>query len=86
VFDAVNEIPVLSVARPDGRYLAVSGCKEAGREQEPHEFFLEKARVGLNAGAQFGPGGEGYVRLNFGCPRATLVAALERMRAALEAR
>ncbi len=86
VFDAVNEIPGLSMTRPEGTYLAWIDCKEAGLEQEPHEFFLEKARVGLNAGAQFGPGGEGYVRLNFGCPRATLVAALERMRAALEAR
>lgn len=86
VFDAVNEIPGLSMTRPEGTYLAWIDCKEAGLEQEPHKFFLEKARVGLNAGAQFGPGGEGYVRLNFGCPRATLVAALERMRAALEAR
>jgi len=86
VFDAVNEIPGLSMTRPEGTYLAWIDCKAAGLVQEPHKFFLEKARVGLNAGAQFGPGGEGYVRLNFGCPRATLVAALERMRAALEAR
>lgn len=86
VFDAVNEIPGLSMTRPEGTYLAWIDCKAAGLVQEPHKFFLEKARVGLNAGAQFGPGGEEYVRLNFGCPRATLVAALERMRAALEAR
>ena len=47
-------------------------------------FFLEEARVGLNDGATFGKAGEGFVRLNFGCPRSTLMEGLERMRAALE--
>jgi cystathionine beta-lyase len=51
-----------------------------------HKFFLEQAGVALNDGASFGPGGEGYVRLNFGCPRARLVEALERMADALVAR
>jgi cystathionine beta-lyase len=31
----------------------------------------------------FGRGGEGFVRLNFGCPRSLLVQGLERMAAAL---
>jgi cystathionine beta-lyase len=86
VVNTVREMPDLSITRPEGTYLAWINCRAAGLEQEPHKFFLEKARVGLNNGAQFGPGGEGFVRLNFGCPRATLVTALERMRAALEAR
>jgi len=37
----------------------------------------------LNDGATFGLGGEGFVRLNFACPRATLVEALERLKTAL---
>jgi cystathionine beta-lyase len=32
----------------------------------------------------FGAGGEGFVRLNFSCPRATLFQGLEQIRAALE--
>ena len=48
------------------------------------EFFLEHAKVALNDGTRFGAVGEGFVRLNFGCPRATLSLALERMRDALE--
>jgi len=39
--------------------------------------------VALNDGALFGPGGQGFVRLNFGCPRALLTEGLERMRKAL---
>jgi cystathionine beta-lyase len=42
--------------------------------------------VALNDGATFGPGGAGFVRLNFGCPRALLVEGLERMRTALAGR
>ncbi|MBI2016361.1 MAG: putative C-S lyase, partial [Candidatus Rokubacteria bacterium] len=44
-----------------------------------------KARVALNDGKTFGAGGAGFVRLNFGCPRAILTEALTRMRAALAA-
>jgi len=59
--------------------LVVSGKMAA----TPHEFFLKQAKVALNEGRDFGPGGEGFVRLNFGCPRTTLVKALESMLTAL---
>ena len=39
--------------------------------------------MALNDGALFGPGGEGHVRLNFGCPRSMLTKALDRMKRAL---
>ena len=51
----------------------------------PGKVFLEEAKVALNEGVIFGKGGAGFVRLNFGCPRAILAEALERMRAALAA-
>jgi cystathionine beta-lyase len=38
----------------------------------------------LNDGSEFGKGGEGFVRLNFACPRKTLTEALDRMVSALE--
>jgi len=38
----------------------------------------------LNDGVTFGRGGEGFVRLNFACPRKTLSEALDRMSYALE--
>ena len=47
-------------------------------------LFFEEAGVGLSNGADFGL--PGWVRLNFGCSRATLEAALERMQAACLAR
>jgi len=40
--------------------------------------------VACSDGAAFGPGGEGFVRLNFGCPRSLLLEALEWMKQALK--
>jgi cystathionine beta-lyase len=78
-----NYLPGIKCQKPEGTYLAWLDCREAGIPGNPHEFFLEQARVAMNDGAVFGEGGEGFVRLNFGCPRATLTEALERMRAAM---
>ena len=72
-------MPSLRCKVPEGTFLAWLDCREANLPDNPHTFFLEQARVALNDGCAFGAGGEGFVRLNFGCPRATLVEALERM-------
>jgi cystathionine beta-lyase len=80
---AAGNLPGLSMAKPEGTYLAWLDCRDANLPGSAHQFFLQKARVALNDGATFGAGGEGFVRLNFACPRATLVEALERMRQAL---
>jgi cystathionine beta-lyase len=76
-------LPGVSMSRPEGTYLAWLNCHEAGIPGNPHEFFLKEARVAMNDGATFGRGGEGFVRLNFGCPRWRLTEALDRMRDAL---
>lgn len=78
-----TQLPGVTMWRPEGTYLGWLDCREAGIDGPPHQFFLEQARVALNEGASFGRGGEGFVRLNFGCPRSTLYEALERMRVAL---
>ena len=80
-----DHLPGISMARPEGTYLAWLDCRRAAIPGNPHKFFLEKARVALNDGPEYGKGGEGFVRLNFGCPRATLAEALRRMEEALAA-
>jgi cysteine-S-conjugate beta-lyase len=75
-------LPGIAVSRPEGTTLAWLDCRPAGLPGNAHEFFLRQARVALNDGVTFGKGGQGFVRLNFGCPRVTLVQALDRMRAA----
>ncbi len=78
-----QNMPGVAVAPPEGTYLAWLDCRAAGIPGNAHNFFLKEARVAVNDGATFGSGGEGFVRLNFGCPRALLEEGLERMRAAL---
>jgi cystathionine beta-lyase len=77
-----TNLPGIAMSKPEGTYLAWLDCREAGIPGNAHEFFLREARVALNDGAMFGRGGEGFVRLNFGCPRSMLAEALDRMRAA----
>jgi cystathionine beta-lyase len=81
-----ERLPGIEMGLPEGTYLAWLDCRQAGLPDSPHQFFLEKARVALNDGATFGRGGEGFVRLNFACPRTTLEQAVEKMGAAYLAR
>ncbi|MFC2037907.1 MalY/PatB family protein [Chloroflexota bacterium] len=76
-------LPGITMSPIEGTYLAWLNCRQAGIPGCPHKFFLKEAGVAMNDGATFGQGGEGFVRLNFGCPRSTLEKALERMQEAL---
>ena len=82
-----DELQGIKTTVPDATYLAWLDCTElvkAGKVSgTPHEYFLKAGKVALNEGRDFGSGGEGFVRLNFGCPRASLVEALTRMKSAL---
>jgi cystathionine beta-lyase len=70
----------ISMAPVEATYLAWLDVR-ALELQEPQRFF-EAAGVGLQDGRDFD--GPGFLRLNFGCPRALLQRALERMAAALK--
>ncbi len=79
-----RELPGVTMGSPEGTYLAWMSCHESAIPGKSYTFFLEEANVALNDGAAFGRGGEGFVRLNFGCPRSTLLEGLERMKHAME--
>lgn len=81
-----REMPGLVMDAPEATYLAWLDCRRSGIAGNPQQFFLKKGRVALHDGAEFGTGGDGFVRLNFGCPRSTLAEALARMKGALAAR
>jgi cystathionine beta-lyase len=78
-----EQMPGIRMGKPEATYLAWLDCRQAGIPGNPHKFFLEQAKVAVNDGVTFGRGGEGFVRLNFGCPRSTLLEALDKIRAAL---
>ena len=79
-----THLPGVSMAPPEGTYLAWLDCRQAAMpHHDPQTFFLDRAHVALNDGKTFGKGGEGFVRLNFGTPQALLQQALEQMHTAL---
>jgi len=78
-----EKIPGIHMIRPEATYLAWLDCRELNLPQSPAQFLLEKARVALNNGEDFGEPGKGYVRLNFGCSRETLTEALDRIKQAV---
>ena len=77
-------LPELKIAPMEATYLAWLDVRALGMEH-PARFF-EDAGIGLSPGTAFGEAGTGFVRLNFGCPRATLEEALRRMEIAVKKR
>ncbi len=77
-------IPQIKIIEPEGTYVAWLDCRELGMDNEALEkFMLEKARLWFNQGYLFGSGGEGFVRMNIGCPRSILEEALGRLEEAV---
>lgn len=74
---AAGLAPAVRHHPPEATYLAWLDC--AGVAEDPHRLFLEEARVALSAGADFGPGGETCVRLNFATSPHILDELLARM-------
>ncbi len=80
-----RELPGVRVEAPvEATYLLWMNVSALGLEHPVAHF--EKHGAGLSDGAPFGAAKGTHVRLNFGCPRATLVEAMRRMKAALAAR
>ncbi len=79
-----ERLPGIKPLRPDASFLIWLDCRALGLGHDSLvELFVNGARLALNDGEMFGPGGEGHMRLNAGCPRSILETALESLSAAL---
>ena len=77
----VNEkLPNIDFIDPEGTYLAWLDCSRLGMDDEKlSNFMLKKAKVALDDGKIFGPGGEGFERINVGCPQSILRECMNRI-------
>ena len=76
-------LPKIKLIRPGGGYIAWLDFRAFHlTPEELRNIILEKARIGMTWGETFGSAGEGFERINFGCPRETLYEGLERMKIA----
>ena len=78
-------LPQIRAVRPEASFLVWLDCRKLGLPQSALvDLFVSKARLALNDGVVFGgEEGLGFMRLNIGCPRANLQAALESLKAAM---
>jgi cysteine-S-conjugate beta-lyase len=74
----------LRVLPADALYLAWMDCRGLGMDAASlNRFMLTEARLWLDKGPKFGLEGHGYMRVNLGCPRATVDEAIRRLIAVL---
>ena len=88
-----EHLPDVRWTPPQATYLAWLDCRALGLDDGqdtgarglvtstagPAGAFLERGRVAVSAGAAFGTGGAGHVRLNFATSQAVLTEAVRRM-------
>jgi cystathionine beta-lyase len=68
----------------EGTYLVwLDGRAYREDDKRLKDHLLRKAGIWLDEGSKFGPGGEGFLRMNIALPRPLLKDALERMALAL---
>lgn len=80
-----EQIPAIRMIRPQASYLVFLDCRLLNLKQnELEQLFVEDARLALNTGTTFGEEGEGFMRLNIACPRATLQKALDQLKEAVD--
>lgn len=80
-----SEIPEIKVYKPDGTYLLWLDFNGLNKSvEEINNALINVGKVGLNNGSAYGKEGEGFFRLNIGCPRSILEEGLKRIRKAVK--
>lgn len=80
-----ENLPAIQAMRPQASYLVWLDCRKLGLSQEALvDFFVSGARLALNDGAMFGKEGEGFMRMNVGCPRSILEQAMKQLKEAYD--
>ena len=80
-----NNLPRIKAVKMEGTYLLWLDCRELGLSQkELVSFFINKVGLALNDGSKFGKGGEGFMRMNLGCPKELIKQALNQLESAVK--
>ena len=76
-----QNMPEIKMMRPEASFLLWLDFRAWNL---PHKELVDKliheAKVGLNSGLDYGPDGEGFMRMNIGTPKANVQEALERIK------
>ncbi|MCX6246227.1 MAG: PatB family C-S lyase [Bacteroidetes bacterium] len=76
-----KNIPALNMFRPEATYMIWLDFRNFNLDDKTLKHkLIREAGLGFNSGTDFGPGGEGFMRMNIACPRSIVTEALERLR------
>jgi cystathionine beta-lyase len=78
-----QQLPAIGYRPPAATFLAWLDCGKLGLSDDPAKVFLDRGRLALVSGPDFGTGGEGHVRLNFATNPDILTEAVSRMAATI---
>lgn len=87
VIEYINKnIPEIKIVKPEATYLLWLDFRGLNKTpDEINESLLNVGKIILNDGRPYGEGGEGYFRLNVGCPRSIVEDGLDRIKKSIEA-
>ena len=75
-----EHLPQIKVTKTEGTYLVWIDCRASSIGSDATTLRLqEEQKLMVNSGTLYGPGGEGFIRLNIACPRTLLADGLERI-------
>lgn len=77
-------IPEIIPVQPEATYMIWLDCRKFGMTgKELQNFFVTRAGIGMNEGSTFGPGGEGFMRMNLATTHLTVMKAMEQIEKAV---
>jgi cystathionine beta-lyase len=77
-------IPEIIPVPPEATSMIWLDCRKLGMNgKELQSFFVNRAGIGMNEGSTFGPGGEGFMRMNLGTTHMTVIKAMEQIEKAV---
>jgi cystathionine beta-lyase len=82
-----NNITEVNLPMPEGTYQIWLDFRELGLSNEELAIFLAKeSGIALNQGHTYGPGGDGFMRMNIASPRNMIIQAMEQLKDACDRR
>lgn len=78
-----EQLPEIGYVPPEATYLAWLDCRALGLGDDPAATFLERGRVALYSGPEFGAAGRGFARFNLATSPELITEAVRRMATAV---
>ncbi len=79
-----ENIPEIIPVTPEATYMTWLDCRKLGLPgKDLQNFFVKNAGVGMNEGSTFGPGGEGFMRMNLAATHITVEKAMAQIEKAI---